>query len=62
MKEGFTIQHKIIGAFNAPFVILVSNYASDNEVVNWAGTQESDKTRSDVGIWRIKLKADAKAA
>ncbi len=62
MKQGFTIQHKSIGAFNAPFVILVSNYTSDNEVVNWAGTQETERTRSDVGVWRIKLKGHAKAA
>ncbi|MEL1243551.1 hypothetical protein AAEO56_04695 [Flavobacterium sp. DGU11] len=62
MKQGFTIAHRNIGAFKKPFVILVSNYPADNEVINWASAHEGDRTRSDVGIWRIKQKSHAHAA
>lgn len=62
MKPGFTIQHKNMNAIAGSLIIVVSNYLADNEVINWGGTTAGERTRSDVGIWKIKLKSHAGAA
>lgn len=56
MGAGFTIQHKNTGALKKPEMILVSNYEADNEVVHWLEGERAGRTRSDVGIWKIRYK------
>ncbi|MGQ2984002.1 hypothetical protein [Flavobacterium sp.] len=56
MGAGFTVQHKNTGAANWPGIILVSNYDSDNEVVNWLSDEREGRTKSDIGLWKIRYK------
>lgn len=56
MGAGFTIHHKNTGVLRKPEMILVSNYEADNEVVHWLEGQRECRTRSDIGIWKIRYK------
>jgi len=56
MGAGFTVQHKNAGAANWPAIILVSNYEADNEVVNWLEGHREGRTKSDIGLWKIRYK------
>lgn len=58
MKEGFTVINAKI--FDKPECIVVSNYVTENEVLNWpCYLKVPVRTRSDIGMWRIKYKANA---
>ncbi|WP_294822653.1 hypothetical protein [uncultured Flavobacterium sp.] len=56
MKPGFIISTNMAGTVAPPEIILVSNYEADNEVVNWPATGRAGRTRSDIGLWKIKYK------
>lgn len=63
MRKGFTIDHSLM-ITRRPNAILVSNYTPDNEIVNYSTDDtleavRADKTRSDVGMWKIKYKNNA---
>jgi len=56
MKTGYIIIHE---TNKQQDFVVVSNYQKENEIYNWAffGPIEicrSDKTKSDIGIWKIK--------
>lgn len=59
MQQGFIV--KEVKVTDTPLCIVVSNYSADNEVVLWY-MEKPDKTRHDIGVWRIKKRNHATAA
>lgn len=53
MKLGYLIENRF---FNCPTFILVSNYNTNNKIVNLSSGKIPTKIPEDIGIWKIKYK------